>query len=156
VREVIERKSEESIVDVVSGEPGLTPPRARIRVIVADDSADWRAVLAALLKVEEYVEVVARVEDGQETIEAVSVLHPDLVILDLGIGSIDALTTTALLCHQFPSLNLILMANRDSPRLRATCQASGAKYFIHKTKFQEEFLPVLVQIRNCLENQKPT
>jgi len=137
-------------VDVVSGEPGLATPRARIRVIVADNSADWRTVVGALFKVEKYVEVVARVEDGQETIEAVSVLHPDLVIIDLKIGIIDALTTTALLCHLFPSLSLILMADCDSPRLRATCQTSGAKYFIQKAKFHEQFPPVLAQIRECL------
>ncbi len=145
-----ESKSAESSVDLVSGErqvPHLG--RRRIRAVVADDSADWRCVVAALLKVEDDVEVVAHVENGQEAIEAVTVLHPELAIIDLRIGSLDALTTTSLLLHQFPLLDVILMADRDSPRLRATCQGSGAKYFIQKAKFHEQFPPVLAQIREC-------
>lgn len=124
--------------------------RRRIRAVVADDSSDWRAVVAALLKVEKDVEVVARVENGQEAIEAVTLLHPELAIIDLRIGSLDALTTASLLCNQFPSLDVILMADRDSPRIRAICQASGAKYVIQKAKFHEEFVPVLAQIKDRL------
>jgi DNA-binding NarL/FixJ family response regulator len=56
--------------------------RRRIRAVVADDSSDWRSVVAALLKMEDDVEVVAQVENGQEAIEAVTVLHPELAIID--------------------------------------------------------------------------
>ena len=119
-----------------------------MRAVVADDSSDWRAVVAVLLKMEDDVEVVAHVENGQEAIEAVTVLHPELAILDLRIGSLDALTTTSLLRHQFPLLDVVLMADHDSPRLRATCQASGTKYVVQKAKFHEQFPPVLAQIRD--------
>ncbi len=119
-----------------------------MRAVVADDSSDWRSVVAVLLKMEDDVEVVAHVENGQEAIEAVTVLHPELAILDLRIGSLDALTTTSLLRHQFPLLDVVLMADHDSPRLRATCQASGTKYVVQKAKFHEQFPPVLAQIRD--------
>jgi len=122
----------------------------RIHAVVADDSSDWRAVVSALLKVEDYLEVVARVEDGQQAIEAVSVLHPELLIIDLGIGSIDALTTTSLLLHQFPALFVLLVADRDTPRLRTICQNSGAKYFIPKARFVEDLPHILVEIKNSL------
>lgn len=146
-----EGESVESSVDRVCRErPGARLGRRRVRTVVADDSADWRAVIAALLKVEEDVEVVARVEDGQEAIEAVTVLQPELAIIDLRIRSLDALTTTSLLRNQFPSLNVILMADRDSPRIRASCQASGAKCLIHKAKFHEQFVPVLAEIKDRL------
>lgn len=115
---------------------------------MADDSADWRAVVAVLLKLEKDVEVVAHVENGQEAIEAVTVLRPELAIIDLRIGSLDALTTTSLLRNQFPSLDVILMADRDSTRIRATCHACGATCVIQKAKFHEEFVPVLAQIKD--------
>lgn len=124
--------------------------RRRIRAVVADDSSDWRSVVAVLLKMEDDVEVIAHVENGQEAIEAVTVLQPELAIIDLRIGSLDALTTTSLLRHRFPLLDVILVADRDSPRLRATCQASGTKYVVQKAKFHEQFPPVLAQIRDCL------
>jgi two-component system response regulator DesR len=121
-----------------------------MHAVVADGSSDWRSVVAALLKMEDDVEVVAHVENGQETIEAVTLLHPELAIIDLGIGSLDVLTTTSLLRYQFPLLDVILMADHDSPRLRATCQASGTKYVVQKAKFHEQFPYVLAQIRDGL------
>lgn len=143
--------SAESSVDLVSGERRLHHfGRRRMRAIVADDSADCGAVVAGLLEVERVVEVVALVEDGQEAIEAVTVLHPDLAIIDLRIGGPDALTTASLLRNQFPSLEVILMAEHDSPRIRATCQAWGVKHVIQKAKFQEEFVLALAQIRDRL------
>jgi two-component system, NarL family, response regulator DesR len=142
-------RSVESLADLVSEErQGSDLGRKRIRAVVADDSSDWRSIVAVLLEVEDEVEVVAHVENGQEAIEAVTVLHPELVIIDLRIGSLDALTTASLMHHQFPLLEIILMADRDWPRLRATCHASGAKYFVQKDKFREQLLPVLGQIKN--------
>ena len=141
----------ESSADRVSRErQGSHLGRRRVRTVVADGSPDWRAVVAALLKIEKDVEIIARVENGQEAIEAVTVFQPELVIIDLRIGTLDALTTTSVLRNQFPSLDVILMTDRDSPRIRATCQASGAKYVIHKARFHEEFVPVLTQIKDRL------
>jgi two-component system response regulator DesR len=146
-----ERRSAESSVDSVSEERQVPHfGRRRIRAVVADDSSDWCSLVAALLEMEDDVEVVAHVENGQEAIEAVTVLHPELAIIDLRIGRLDALKTTSHLRHQFPLLDVILMADHDSPRLRATCQASGTKYVVQKAKFHEQFPPVLAQIRNSL------
>ena len=146
-----ESESAESSVGRVSGDrQGSDPGQRRIRTVVADVSADWRGGVAALLKLEDDVEVVAHVENGQEAIEAVTVLRPELAVIDLRIGGLDALTTASLLRNQFPSLDVILMADRDSPRIRATCRASGAQYVIHKAKFHEEFVPLLAQIRDRL------
>src|ERR1035441_3158180 len=115
-----ERISAESSVDSTSGE-GQVPhfDRRRMRAVVADDSSDWRSAVAVLLKMEDDVEVAGHAENRQEAIEAVTVLHPELAILDLRIGSLDALTTTSLLRHQFPLLDVVLMADQIG---RASCR----------------------------------
>jgi len=57
--------------------PAIPPPAlspTRIRALVADDSRGFRTVIGELLKIEDWIEVVARLSDGQEAIEAVTVL----------------------------------------------------------------------------------
>jgi len=135
---------------MMSGGREKSSAQRRIRAVVADDFSDWRPVISELLKVEDYVEMVARVDHGQQAIEAVSVFKADLLIIDLGIGLIDGLTTTELLCQQFPSLVVILVTRMETPRLRTVCQSSGAKYFIQKTRFHEDWPQVLVEIKNSL------
>lgn len=135
---------------MAEGEPQQSLTRPRLRAVIVDGSSDWSPLASALLKLEECVELVARVEDGQQAIEAVSALHPELLIMDLGIGSIDALTTTSLLCHQFPSLVVILVASRNTPSLCTACHSAGAKHLIHKARFHEELRQILVEIESSL------
>jgi CheY-like chemotaxis protein len=44
----------------------------RIRALVADDFPDFRTVIVALFTMEDRIEVIARVSDGREAIEAVA------------------------------------------------------------------------------------
>jgi CheY-like chemotaxis protein len=136
-------------------EPATVRCPTRIRALVADDSPGFRTVIGELLKIEDWIEVVARVSDGQEAIEAVTVLLPDLVLIDVGLAKLDGITTASILSHRFPSLNVVLMSDKHSSRLRATCQASGAKYFIHKPKFNEEFPQLLTQFKSVLQTHEP-
>jgi two-component system NarL family response regulator len=127
----------------------------RIRALVADDSPDFRTVIVALLKMEDRIEVIARVSDGREAIEAVALFLPDLILMDVGLAELDGITTASILSHRFPSLDVVLMSDKHSSRLRATCQASGAKYFIHKPRFNEEFPQLFTQFKSLLQSHEP-
>ncbi|MGA9863890.1 MAG: response regulator [Terriglobales bacterium] len=97
--------------------PALSRPR-RIRTLVADNSATFENVIATLLRMEDRIEIVGRVTERQETIEAVNALQPDLLLINLGMPDI-GVTTVAILSERYPALNIVLMSEHDSPRLRA-------------------------------------
>ena len=97
----------------------MVRPFRRLRVLLAGNSPDFRAVISALLEIEDIVEVVGRVGDANETIEASAALRPDLLLVELGRVKFDGLTTVALVSWMFPQLNIVLMGDYDSPRLRA-------------------------------------
>ncbi len=66
----------------------------KIRILVADDHTIFREGLKKLLSLEGDLEVVAEAENGQQTLELVDKLHPDVVLLDLrmpGLSGIGAL-----------------------------------------------------------------
>src|ERR1700716_4092058 len=83
-----------SSVDVTQGTAnGDQEPVQVIRVILADDHALVREGTRRLLEAESDVEVVAEAANGEEAIEAVRRLHPDIAIIDIampGIGGIEA------------------------------------------------------------------
>lgn len=55
-----------------------------LRVVLADDAAEMRALLRwALLRDDGAIEVVGEVADGQAALERVRDLAPDVVVLDL-------------------------------------------------------------------------
>ena len=128
-------------------EPATVRCPTRIRALVADNSPGFRVVIGALLKIEDWIEVVARVSDGQEAIEAVTVLLPDLVLIDVGLAKLDGITTASILTHRFPSLDVVLMSDKHSSRLRATCQASRAKLLHPQTEIQRRVSATLDSIQ---------
>ena len=60
-----------------------------IRIMIADDHPVVREGLAAMLGREPDIEVVGEARDGQEAVERVDALHPDIVLMDLQMPRLD-------------------------------------------------------------------
>ncbi len=60
-----------------------------IRVVIADSHQLFRAGLGLLLSSEEGIALVGEAAHGLETIEVVSTLQPDVVLLDITMPGID-------------------------------------------------------------------
>lgn len=69
-----------------------------IRVVVADDQPLVRAGLTTLLDLEEDIEVVAAVSDGEEAVRATRELDPDVVCLDIRMPRMDGITAARQIC----------------------------------------------------------
>src|SRR5271166_6155794 len=66
------------------------PVTRRLRVVVADDSAFMRRLLADLLDRQGF-DVVACVEDGDRALSACLQLRPDVLSLDLAMPGLDGI-----------------------------------------------------------------
>ena len=64
-----------------------------VRVLVVDDSATVRAVLARRLDADGSIEVVGRAADGFEALDLIAELKPDVVTLDIEMRRLDGLGT---------------------------------------------------------------
>ncbi|HET6498168.1 MAG TPA: chemotaxis-specific protein-glutamate methyltransferase CheB [Coriobacteriia bacterium] len=62
-----------------------------IRVVVVDDSAVAREMLVQILTSDEHIEVVGSATDGQEAIDVVAALRPDVVTMDIHMPRVDGL-----------------------------------------------------------------
>ena len=60
-----------------------------IRVLLADDEGMIRSALAALLRLEPDIEVVAECADGAEAVATAERLRPDICLLDLEMPHLD-------------------------------------------------------------------
>jgi len=61
------------------------------RVLVVDDSAFARTVLSRVLRASGKLDVIGTARDGQDALEKISELDPDLVTLDLTMPNIDGI-----------------------------------------------------------------
>jgi len=76
-------------------------------------------------------EVVAEASDGREAVQRVEELQPDLVLLDIGLPSIDGIGAARLMRRVAPdSKILFLSANRHSDIVEAALNAGGHGYVV--------------------------
>ena len=62
-----------------------------IRVLLADDSRTFRAVLRAILEAAPEIQVVGEAADGAEAVALTALLRPDVVSIDLRMPGKDGL-----------------------------------------------------------------
>lgn len=104
-----------------------------IRVLLVDDHIVLRAGLRALLESEEDMVVVGEASTGEEGVEAVRRIRPDVVVMDLtmpGAGGLAALKEIKQL--DVPSRVLILTMHSEDEYLLAVLEAGGSGY-VRKT-----------------------
>ena len=81
---------------------------AAARVMICDDSAVIRSVLARILGADPGIEVVAKVNNGREAIEALQRTSVDVLVLDIEMPVLDGITALPMLLRVDPGLRIIM------------------------------------------------
>lgn len=87
----------------------IAPDRQRkgtLRVLIADDSAGIRYLLRRRLE-GDGIEIVAEATNGQEAIEAVERLHPDLVVMDSMMPIMGGIEATIEIKRRWPEIDVL-------------------------------------------------
>jgi len=103
-----------------------------VRVLLADDNAQFRYVLRQLLERDPDIVVVAEANDGGEALEMVHEHHPDVVLMDVSMPGIDGLEATFALKSRFPDLTVLMLSVGDKEQEIAAGLASGASEYLLK------------------------
>ncbi|UUZ45858.1 response regulator transcription factor [Janibacter limosus] len=103
-----------------------------IRVLLADDRALVRGAMAALLGLEEDLEVVAEVGSGDEVLEAARHTHPDVAVLDVEMPGLDGISAAAQLTRELPGTRVLIVTTFGRPGYLRRALDAGASGFVVK------------------------
>jgi AmiR/NasT family two-component response regulator len=111
------------------------------RVVIAEDEAIIRLDLKELLQEEGY-DVVGETGRGDEAIELVRRLHPDLVILDIKMPGLDGLSAARQIAGE--RLSAVLMVTAFSQReLVEQARDAGALAYLVKPFQKSDLIPAI-------------
>lgn len=105
----------------------------KLRILIADDHEVVRRGLMALLQAHEGWEICGEATDGREAIQKTAELKPDVVILDVGMPSLNGLAATRQLTQQYPQCKVIVLTITDSDQVIREALDAGARGFVLKS-----------------------
>jgi two-component system response regulator DesR len=103
-----------------------------VRVLLAEDQAMVRGAIAALLSLEEDVEIVAEASRGDEVVPAALHAAPDVALLDVEMPGGDGLGAAAALREKLPSCHVIILTTFGRAGYLKRAMENGAAGFLLK------------------------
>ncbi|MBS8228717.1 response regulator transcription factor [Vannielia litorea] len=108
------------------------------RVAIVDDHPMVAEGIRAILQTYDDIEVVGTLSCGQEIIDSVDALAPDVVLLDLNMPGIGGLTATELLLERRPGTRVLILSMHDGSSYISSALSHGAMGYILKDVPTEE------------------
>ena len=95
----------------------------RIRVLIVDDSALMRKALKEIIMTDPSLEVVGTARDGQDAIDKVRELNPDVVTMDINMPVMDGLTSMQHILSDYPEIPILMVSSLTAEGALTTFEA---------------------------------
>ena len=103
-----------------------------IRVAIADDHPEMRVALQLLLNLSNEMEIVCVTNNGQEAVDCVKHLQPDVLVMDIHMPVLDGFEATKqIIGLSFPT-RVILISTYTGHFIAMQAAAAGAKGYVPK------------------------
>ncbi|MBO0688280.1 MAG: response regulator transcription factor [Candidatus Dormibacteraeota bacterium] len=122
-----------------------------IRVLLAEDQDMVRGALAALLSLEDDIEVVAEVDRGDEIVSTAQRTRPHIALLDIEMPGLDGITAAAALREALPECRVLILTTFGRPGFLRRAMARGASGFLLKDAPADE---LAVAIRRTMGGER--
>ena len=116
-----------------------------IRLLVCDDHEVIRSGMVTILAGSE-IEVVAQAANGNEALEQVEAVKPDVVLLDIRMPGSDGLTTLEKIKSIDPEIKVIMLSTYDNPTYVARSVALGASDYILKGASRDDLIATITAV----------
>jgi len=101
------------------------------RIILVDDFKPWRRFVASLLQENPDWQVICEASDGLEAVQKAEEFQPDLIVLDIGLPSLNGIEAATSIRKVAPNSKILFLSeNRDSDIAAAALSAGGHGYVV--------------------------
>ena len=110
----------------------------KIKVLLAEDHVVVREGTRELIQREADIEVVGEAGDGEEAIEMVNKLRPDVVIMDISMPKLSGIEATKQIKALHPAISVLILTAYDNDQyIFAILEAGAAGYLLKNVRGRE-------------------
>jgi DNA-binding NarL/FixJ family response regulator len=110
----------------------------RIRIVIADDHAVVRQGTRSLLEREKDLEVVGEAGDGEEAVNLICSLRPDVAIIDIAMPKLNGIEVTRRIKPACPSTAVLILSAYDDDEYIVALLEAGALGYVPKKAVSTE------------------
>jgi DNA-binding NarL/FixJ family response regulator len=111
-----------------------------LRVLVADDNAQFRAGLRALLSASPDIELAGEAATGQEAIAMAERLQPDVILMDIAMPVVNGLDATRRILPVSPHIGVLMLTMLEDDDSVFEAMQAGARGYLLKGALKAEIL----------------
>jgi len=111
-----------------------------LRVLLVDDHRLMREGLRKILEDTPGIEVVGEAEDGLSALAAVAEVHPEVVVMDVGMGGMNGIDATQRLRTDHPRVRVVALSTHADKRYVRNMIRAGAAAYVLKESASEDLL----------------
>ncbi|MFZ1008727.1 MAG: response regulator transcription factor, partial [Candidatus Sulfotelmatobacter sp.] len=102
--------------------------------------------ICSILRTRPELHVVAEAGDGLEAVQKAQELQPDLILLDIGLPSLNGLEAMSRIRQIVPGAKILFLTQNSDKDIVRIALRTGAQGYILKSDAQSELLPAVERI----------
>jgi DNA-binding NarL/FixJ family response regulator len=111
-----------------------------LRILVVDDFEPFRQLVRSILRVSPELQIVGEAADGLEAVQKAVELQPDLILLDIGLPSLNGMEAARQIRELVPRSKIIFLSQESSPEVVREALGLGASSYVVKAMAGRELL----------------
>jgi DNA-binding NarL/FixJ family response regulator len=103
--------------------------------MIVDDQAPFREAARAVVERAKEFDLIAEAESGEEAVDVVDALRPDLVLMDINMAGITGIEATVRITAAHPEVTVFLLSTYNEDDLPPDVRSCGASAYMNKENF---------------------
>lgn len=116
--------------------------KSTFRILLVDDYEPWRRFMLSSLRKWPELQVVGEASDGREAVQKSQELKPHLILLDIGLPTMNGIKAARQIRQQSPNPRILCLSENLSPDVAEAALQAGAVGCLVKSDAGSDLLPL--------------
>ncbi len=135
-----------SVVSGLLDHEGDCLAKSSMRVLVVDDFEPFRRLLCSTLQDKLELQTIVEASDGLDAVELAQILHPELILLDIGLPNLDGIEAARRIHELAPRTKILFVSQEHSVEVVQAAFNAGASGYVVKVEVGTELLTAVEAI----------
>ncbi len=118
-----------------------------VRVLLVEDFEPFRRLIRSMLGKRSDLQIVSEVSDGLEAVRKAEELQPDLILLDVGLPTLNGVAAARRIRRLVPEAKIIFVTQEFSADMVQAALTTGAAGYVVKTRVNSDLLLAVETVR---------